>query len=303
MKDFLPEQIRDAVRDAIMVKLDSFASGYVPRGKQSRVSNSQYILKGILKAKHDGGAMVGKKLGSHHNRYYYRARSFTHPGTSPTKRRYVPAEPIEKIVIQALQKALLSAPMLRGRLHAAIENNVKSTAGGNEEIEQIRTQRGKVEQQFDFITENLGLYGPQKSRQLLEQARVQLDDINRRLAKLENQISIPDDEIKDKIDRLIQRLTEIPSTLEYIPRQTLARLLQIFVAKAEVDIDSRHLELEFRIPRWMLDDPDARSLKGPLAYETTLEASASDSLPLLRFRIFWLGLDDALYLGFGTPGD
>lgn len=300
MVEFLPDDIREAARAHIDNLHEKWADGYIAEPEDSASAPSTYILKGILRAAHDGGPMVGKSLGNPQKRYYARSRALSVAVKRETKRMYVPADPVERIVLRVFQQALIGCGGLRSRITDALRKELENQDDLTHQRARLEKARKKIKATIDFVTDNVADYGAADAKRRLRDARQQLDSVQQQLLGLDAAEVIAPENIDSMVDEMISGLHDLAAWLPQCPREVLVGLLEVFLAECTVDIDTRMLEVTVRVPRSFLLDPP-RSTGADFAWKRYGRASEPDSIPLTTFRVFWLNDKGILYLGYGRP--
>ncbi len=52
-------------------------------------------------------------------------------------------------------------------------------------------------------------------------------------------------------ERVVERLQTLSETMHELPPKVIRKLLQVFVGRLEVDLETREIEVEFRLPSWV----------------------------------------------------
>jgi len=301
LKDLLPEELRELAVKGIEAYWERRAHGHIVKPHKSKHRHSPYILSGILRASDDGRAMRGKTSGSSKKRYYLRPRDLSHPGTKKTQSMYVPADEVEQVVVRALYVALRHAPNLREVVRRAVEAEYGDMADTETRMTRVREKILQKESRFAFILNQLETIGEERVKAILADNRSGLDALQAELKSLEKRNPYTRQQLDDMVDAVVEALPNFAKKLQNTPRAVVNQLVKLFVAKAVIDIDTRKLEVEFRIPEALLHNPQLRSLDGRLAYGASHEASNKNSLPLMKYRIWRLKNESLLWLGVRTP--
>lgn len=261
--DFLEPRIRALAIEAQDYWLAAKAGGYTPTFSRDRHRDSPYLLKGILTAKQGGHSMTGKSLGrsGKRKRYYAVNRSSRCPRSADkVMRKTVMAEPIEKLILNAVRITLLSAPALKARLKREIEAIMKESGGSTERLTKLTAQLDDLKRRQAFIIKNVTLLGEDEAgRQLADLAR-QRDEAQRSLKLEELSGARPSEDADAVAERLVVMLKDAGRRMDIGCSPALRSLLQLLVAKAEVDLATGNLDLELRLPKSALAAEDLMCL-------------------------------------------
>ncbi len=284
--DYLEPRIRALAIAAQDKWLESKSGGYEPKVNRDRHRESPYMLKNILTSKQGGHAMTGKSLGrtGKRHRYYGINRSKRSPRTADkVLAKCVRAEPVEQIVMNVVRMTLLSAPMLKGQLKREIETVMKQHGGSAERMAKLQTQVDDLKRRQAFVIRNVTHLGEDEAAKQLADLARQKDDAQRALALESLSGAMPLEDADAVAERLIGMLHSVGKTMSLCCQPALRSLLQTLVAKAEVDLETGHLDLELRLPKSALVARDAASLVVEFSSSPTDQAH-QESLLLQRFR-------------------
>jgi DNA invertase Pin-like site-specific DNA recombinase len=303
MTDFLPEDLR-AAASAMQAEYWSRRERGVAMPKRNKHAESPYILDGILVSRQGQRPMTGKTSGPKglKTRYYVVPEAQRYAVVAdPVWRRMVPAWPVEQLVLRLLQQTLLAAPSLRGIIRHQIQKQYANPNGAAETATMLNARRQKVEQQRDFVVENLELLGKDEARQRLTRLKDELTQIEQQLASAKTTPAWDADRIEQTVDELVEQLRQSAEVLRVQPKSALQRLLNVLVERLEVDLENRSVELTFALPQWAVEAPGRVAyelcLKKTSSYKRCPDAQGFKSVRLLKFRVHWLGNQ---YLGYGV---
>ena len=285
LEEFLPEHIREPARLAAEAQLEADhlrkkereaerkaaeAMGVLYRPKahpddriaRDRHGHTLYLLKNILTNTQTGLPMTGRTTGKKPNRTrsYAIARAKAAPRTEDrVLRRLVPAEPLEREVLRELRDALLDTDATREavtehlqRMKAARTGPVADTA---ELQKQIKKLRHGIANLADHLDPDAGEDDPVRRKQ--ETYRRQLRDLQRKLTMAGDtktpsptNPAIAAERLIGELERAVRDLPENPKANDY-PR--LRALLELFVVKAEADLDTKAVHVEVTMPLSLID--------------------------------------------------
>ena len=69
---------------------------------------------------------------------------------------------------------------------------------------------------------------------------------------------------------------------------SIRRLLEAVVHHAVVDLETRSVEIEIRLPSWLLDTSEPMCLDTAFACKTDIETHHENGVSLMKMRLLWL---------------
>jgi len=234
-------------------------------------------------------------------RYYYSQADCLAPWERKSKKQYVPAAPLDYLAVSLLRKVVETAPLLEERLFEVVQAEDRRSSLADGELRKLTDERDKLNSDIKFIMQNYASIGDEIASNRLAQVRKRLDGIDRRISQA-TEPAVPSEARREQIRQVLDGLKTSPEWTKQAPDGALRRLLLLLVKTAVVDIDSRHVEFEFGVPKWLLDGPEGLSPDGLLACKATVKASDTEWLPLMRYRVWRLDGNEPVWVGIGMPG-
>ena len=288
-------QLLDGVlKDYVTYYKDALAAKRPQPRDRDRHRDSEFILKGILIARQGGYPMTGRRTGKKNckKRYYAVSRALSTPTSDRTLRRMIPAEPLEQCVLAALRLILTETDYLRPKLRAIVLDQVRGAQRGDNDTEKLKAEQAKIERQMSFLLDDLDEVGRTTLKQKMTALQNRLKQIHSEIRRAATtQPTVADaDLIAEKVcDRLSQLGEELPS----MPVAAARSVLQQFVSKLVVDLETRDAEVEFALPDWAADALSGVCLDDNLAYKSDNEAQPI--LTVKRRIALWPRLPVGLY--------
>lgn len=218
-----------------------------PSSKDRHVDSS-YFLKGILKSI-DGHPLTGRTAGMKH-RYYAIHRGFTTPKRDKTMRRLIPADALERAVLDIVRDVLLSTPDLKNRLINQIEAQRKAKEKGETDLAKLESQREKIAQQIELAIDALGIIGKDAAKAKLQQLEAKLTAVIQQIEQAHGKQKSDDRSADSIAGEIIAKLTKAAATMQKLPMPTLRSLLMTLIARLEIDMATKTVEIEIAIPAW-----------------------------------------------------
>ncbi len=254
LAEYLPPEVRELAKARIERYLESIAGAQSPRPQRDRHQQSPYILKSILHSKQGNYPMTGILSGKkgHDYRYYAVSRAMDVPKSQDILRRRIPAEPLEKVVMEILRTTLLNKPDLLEKLKQILGGEQKQQHEGpsveedGKELKRCRTQLTllvdgiNVESQDDVL-----------SRKVAE-IKQKIQVLERRMVNpVQTDAPRPRKDPNVSIEKLADELQQFGQKLDSQDVPSIRKLLELLVQKMEVDLETREVEIILALPSWM----------------------------------------------------
>jgi DNA invertase Pin-like site-specific DNA recombinase len=248
LRDYLGD-LRDraiAWQKVQLAKQDASRSK-APASKDRHVDSS-YFLKGILKSR-DGHPLTGRTLGPK-ARYYGISRGSHAPQADKTMRRLIPADALERAVLEMVRDILLSTSDLKDRLVRQIESQRKQIDADANDLPKLEAQREKLSQQIEFVIDSLGSLGRDAAKAKLQQLESKLSAIVEMIEQARPTQKKEARSAESIAEEMIAKLTQIAETMKTLPPPMLRSLLMNLIVRLEVDMATKAIRLELAIPSW-----------------------------------------------------
>ena len=289
LADFLGLELRRLACEMQAHHLANQAGGRKAGVNRDRHRNRAFILKGILTAKQSGLPMSGRTTGSgkYKTRYYAVTRAFNAPNGDRLLGRFIPAEPLERTVIDLLGQVLMQAPEMRSIIEAELRHRRAETMKDAEDLKQLAGRRDELGQMMGFVIGNLGQLGKELAAEKVRQIEAEAALLDQRIAKA-TAAAPHSAAIERQVETVIESMGRIEQSLDQLAPEPLRRLLQLLVPKLQVDLETRAVEIEIALPSWAAIDESAMAqalcLDGKSPWRSANEAQRADALRLAEFR-------------------
>lgn len=219
-----------------------------PKLSKSKHKASDYLLTGILRAKQDGGPLVGVLCGrvGQKTRYYRHRRGRTGYTKGSIFNRMIHAETIEKAVIDAVKSALTDTPNLRQKLLAMIQ--AEASARVNVDVEDLKAQRERLRQRIALIIASF-------DEETLADARSEIEKLKARRRQLGEQITAATAakpptavDADGRVDAMLIKIKNFFGDVDALPKHLLREWLGLLVPKVVVDMETKGIEIDVMLP-------------------------------------------------------
>ena len=299
-QDFLPQPTRTLARRRIFQHLRGTAQGQRgPRKQAARGKvDSPFILTNRLRARHNGEALSGRNTGKvgQCNTYYGITKARNRPGATDNEldRKLIPAPPLHVLIVGLLGETIRSIPQLKERVRRQAQARLSAvpTTDADDERGRLEAEAKNLANQLNFLAENLDRFELKVAEKKLRELGDRYDAVQRKLrSSIGPRQPQAKKDVNQSVDKALAELANAEDFVRAFGRPALDRLLDVLLTKAEVDMASRYVEIEFRLPLWALEAPE-RICRGfshahravPKAYPLTV---AETGLLLYRGRFVW----------------
>jgi hypothetical protein len=250
LNDYLGD-FRDRAIAAHESKLARQINGhFVKTVSKDRHIGSPYILKGILRSKQGGHAMSGRTTGTPPTRYYAVHRGFTSPKRDKLMRRQINAEELEKAVLGVVRDVLMSAEDLKERLAKEIERQRSSARVNQTDAAKLETQKQKITDQIELTIDSLGVIGKDAAQRKLRELEAKLIAVTAKLDAAKTTTPSSNKPANVIADEIIDKLKSIGPRLGEISPKSLREFFFSLIARLEVDLTDKSVEIELALPSW-----------------------------------------------------
>ncbi len=251
------------VRAVAMAKLDALFDKLAhvpqPRPAKDRHVESDYILKGILISKQGAHPMTGRKTGRRGKRvrYYAVSRGATVPVRGSILKRLIPADPIEKAVVAALRNVLLAKDELRQTVERMVREQTSMARVDDADVAKLRKQREMIAAKLSFVIDELDEIGRDVAKGKIVQLQAQLRALDEQISSAKRNGGASEVDAETIVTGVLDQLESLSQSIHELPPTAIRRVVQLFVAKLEVDLESRAIRLELRLHPWAIGAADA----------------------------------------------
>ena len=224
-----------------------------PKRSPNKHKASQYILTGLLFARQDGADLTGVLCGpaGRRVRYYRHRRKNVGYIKGAVFNKMIPAEPLERAILELIRQVVADVPDLRGRIIKAVIATAPA-ATAEEDLAALRQRREAVAAKVRLIVKTL-------DEATLADAHAELDSLSQQRAELERQIAQAEQaqqyaqEDPDVLaDRVLERLGAAGAGAAILSPAAARDLLEAFVERVEVDMATKDAEVHLRLPAWAM---------------------------------------------------
>lgn len=263
LKNFLPPDVREKAEKSINDYLDRAASGRVPeKNRVNANGRGNWPLSKILIDERIGEPMVGTDSGRTRHRYYTVSSLDKLPMTAPpVKRGMIPAEPLERFVLEQVEQIVCSLPTLRDVIAAEL---VQQQA----EREKLKGDLPELKKQLQRVGKAIEVQNRMLSR-VDDTARIEaeLEHLSDQARILAHQISLlggnedlNEEEITTLVSIVVERLETLAVDALDGNRTALRSLCEVLIDQAMANPETREVRFRFALPGWAFDDANGRTV-------------------------------------------
>jgi hypothetical protein len=153
-------------------------------------------------------------------------------------------------------------------------------------VQQLRKDRERLQQQVDFIIDQLGTLGPELTKKKLTDCRAQLFELDQLIKNTDAPRHRPVSDPEKLVSSLLAQLDDLNGSFDKLPMPSLRRLLGLLISRLTVDLETREIEMELALPSAVVMDSAPNNLTmcldDSMACLTGIEAHG-EMVPLSRF--------------------
>lgn len=288
LNDMLGSAIKVMATAKQQKHLEALATPKPETPNRDRHRDSNFILKGILRARQGGYVLTGRHTGKAtcKKRYYAVSKAFRCPTKDKTMRRMVPADPLEEAVLAALVEVLTDCQRVHEMMEAVVRRELRADQAQDTSLDDLYKEKASIDQKLGFVLDEMDQLGQEavraKVQQLQGRLQVVVDQIRRKTAPR------PDlDDPAPIADALCERMHAFADEVPALSPAALRELLQSFVSKLVMDLETREGEIVFSLPDWGSLDLGKVCLVGGPACKTDNQAHPLVGVPVAAYRLSW----------------
>jgi hypothetical protein len=263
LRDFLPADVHEKAEAAINDYLERAASGRVPQKKKLKANGrGTWPLSGILIDERIGKPMTGTDSGRTRHRYYTSSSlDKLRISELPVKRAMIPADPLERFVLERVEQIVCSLPTLHDDIAAELvrQQGEREKQKGN--LPELKKQLARVEKAIEVQNRMLS--------RVDDTARIEaeLERLNDEVTALGHQITmlgggdeLDGEQIDELVGVIVERLEALGTQALDGDRTALRSLCEVLIDEAIANPETREVRFKFALPGWAFDDANGRAV-------------------------------------------
>ena len=224
-----------------------------PKLNKSKHKTSDYLLSSILRAKQDGGPLVGVLCGrvGKKVRYYRHRRGRTGYQKGSVFNKLIHAETVEKAVIDAVKETLLDGENLKAKLIELIQ--AQSQPKPTVDVEELTHRRERLRKRTELIVSTL-------DEETLADAQAELEKLKAERRRLDTEIAaanatteMPQVDAETLAKEMEEKTKFFFQALPTMPKHLLREWLAAVVSSVTVDMETKAIEIHIQLPKHMLE--------------------------------------------------
>jgi len=263
LRDFLPAETRERAEAAINDYLDRAAPGRVPKKKRVKANGrGNWPLSGLLVDNRIGKPMTGTISGLKRHRYYTSGSlddlAISKP---PVKRAMIPAEPVERFVLERVEQIVCSLPTLRDDIAAELLRQQAELDKTRGNLPDLKKQLARVENAVDVQNRMLARVDD------TSRIEAELERLNNDATSLRQQISVLGGseqlsamQIDELVGVVVGRLEALAQGALDGDRAALRSLCEVLIDEAVANPETREVRFSFALPGWAFGDSNGRAV-------------------------------------------
>ena len=262
LRDFLPVDVRERAEVAISDRLDRSAPGRIPPKKRVNANGrGNWPLSGILLDERVGVLMIGTVSGRRGHRYYTTAKlAKLAMTTKPVKAAKIPADPLERFVLERVEQIVCSLPTLHDDIAAELVRQQAEREKQKGNLSELKKQFARVEKAIEVQNRMLSRVDD------TTRIEAELERLNAEASALGHQISLlgggdelAGEQIDEMVGVVVERLEALGTQALDGDRTALRSLCEVLIDKAIANPETREVRFKFALPGWAFDDANGRA--------------------------------------------
>jgi len=288
--EFLPKDVRELAAVRQKERLNAQAEGRIQKRNRDRHRSSSFFLKGLLRSKQGDHPMTGAATGKK-DRYYRISKAHSAPDGDSVLRKMIPAGPLEKAILAAVQSTLLNTPGLRNHIERQVRSTIAGLNADNHNLADLKTERADIQRKLKMIIDEFDESMKHAVQDKLTELKARLKSVDSRISKCQNPVPTDERAIQDCIEKSMALVRTMAESLTTAPPATLARYLADLIKRLEVDLVSREVILEIQLPASFDQGQVQMCLVANSVRKSGNEAHRNELAHLGVFRLVWIPKD------------
>lgn len=291
MLDFLPSELRDKALPLIkQVHLERWKRSQDPdrpNRSTSKHKSSEYILTGLLVDNQYGEPLTGTlcgKVGKKVRKYRHRRGRLGYIKGSPYN-NFIRAPELESAVLTQVFEVIADAPAIRQRIFDAIDSQPSTTETQKKHVD-LQSERKQIAEQVQRIAAALTDEDLDDAKPVLDRLRTRRREIDAQIEEISSEISRAALDPAALADTVLARLQDLPAHAHDLDAIVKRDLLQAFVGKIEVDMETKNAEVFLQLPPWAMKSALEGSGEGRLAHSSP-SSTSYETHPTPTIRLAW----------------
>jgi hypothetical protein len=232
--------------------------------------------------------MTGKICGRGNAvRYYQINKARSSPRSDHPLRAFIPAEPLERAVLDVLREVLISRPDLRGAVERALKKRAAEQDHGSNDRGAIERELHRRQRQIASALDSL-TGDDAADRPIQERLTRYREDVARLTASLRSTPQPPVEiDIDAVADRMAAEMAGLADQLLSDDPEAVRQVIRLLIGRMDVDLTTRVVEIDLRLPNWLassLSRQPMMGLKAMLACKPFNQTHRLDGAEIAVFR-------------------
>ena len=218
---------------------------------------NKYILTGKIRAKQDDARMKGwSRAGNFPKTRYYLIGKFLDIAVSgDVRRRQVHAESLENAVLESLADTLRAFGGLEERITTHLRAYSEGCERDQKNIGELKAQLAAVEKQARILVSELSDDAKELFKEKAEHLARQRTELKAQIETVTSGSKINPSDARTIARNVKTKFAKILELLQERKLNSMRGLVDVFVSRCIVDLETRNVEVEFALPGWALADP------------------------------------------------
>lgn len=162
----------------------------------------------------------------------------------------------------------------KGELRKTIERTVReqmdAARADNTDMTILRKRREVIAAKLSFVIDELDAIGRDVAKGKINQLQSQLRALDEQIGQAVRMTAIGDQDFEAVVASVLEQFADLARNIHELPPIGLRGVIQLLVAKLEVDLETKTVQIEIGLPPWAINSAEA--IKTACASATDLHA-------------------------------
>jgi DNA invertase Pin-like site-specific DNA recombinase len=264
LSEALAERALERIKKTLIDRWNRSQDPSTPKRSTNKHKESLYVLTGLLFATQDGESMTGILCG----RVGQKVRRYRHRRSSRGYRKgsiynnTLQAEPLEAAVLETVLSVISDTDEVRRCVVDAVRAAAPS-ATTEAELVELRQKRDGIAQRLQLIVRTFDDASLADTKPELDRLGQQRRELDAQIAQREQTLHHSAEDPIEFAERVLARLERARKNFTAASSGAVRQLLQEFVERVEVNLETREVEISVKIPHSLAIEGDSAMRLAP----------------------------------------
>jgi hypothetical protein len=255
-------EVREVAEKIILEWWERWAVKAPTKLSRDRHKDSKYFLKALLRSKQGLHRMYGSTKGNaNENRYYCVPVIKPSEKDDPSLHRRVPAEPLEKSVLNVLKETMASCTEIETMIEEHIQQELTHTLDQSDRLTELQRKSKQLARRLSLIYETSDEtdQNDQDLKQTILKLKTQRRDVDSELAAITRLREADNLDVAAIRRSVTKQFTQLKDGLDGFSMRQKRELVLHLCQNLTVDVDTRDFEFDMCLPSWAMQNSQVMS--------------------------------------------